>query len=319
MPKVTVVIPAYNAMPYLPKTLSSVLTQTFTDFEVLIINDGSKDEIIEWSNLITDQRVKVISQENQGLSNARNTGIQNANGKFIALLDADDLWHSDKLEKQVNYLETHPEVGLVYTWVEMFYDDQTTRSKYLSPEVEGEALAEILIKNIVTCGSTPLIQQESFSQVGLFDEKLSSSADWDMWIRIASKYHFGVVRENLVYYRQHNKNMSRDIQKMFAEAEVVIEKGFDLAPQDLRDKKKEAYSNTCLYLAWTAFDNGYDKESREYHRKAINYFPDISKTVASKHLRKLHLAKRILGSSGYTITKNIYKNISKFQLVTHET
>ncbi|MCJ8280869.1 MAG: glycosyltransferase family 2 protein, partial [Rivularia sp. ALOHA_DT_140] len=116
MPKVSVIIPAYNAMGFLPETLESVLQQTFTDFEILIINDGSSDDIVEWASKISDSRVRLITQINQGVSAARNTGIRNSQGEYIAFLDADDLWEPTKLEKQVNCLKANPGVGLVYTW-----------------------------------------------------------------------------------------------------------------------------------------------------------------------------------------------------------
>ncbi|MBD3561856.1 glycosyltransferase family 2 protein, partial [Planktothrix sp. FACHB-1355] len=112
-PKVSVVIPAYNAMRYLPATLDSVFNQTYTDLEILIIDDGSKDETVEWVAQITDPRVQLISQQNKGVSEARNAGIANARGEYIALLDADDLWEPTKLEKQVRCLEDNPAVGLV--------------------------------------------------------------------------------------------------------------------------------------------------------------------------------------------------------------
>src|SRR4028119_2409178 len=117
MPKVSVIIPAYNAMAYLPETLESVLNQTFTDFEVLIINDGSSDGIVEWASEIKDSRVKLISQENQGLSGARNTGIWSSQGEYLAFLDADDIWEPTKLEKQVQCLEEDNNIGLVSSWV----------------------------------------------------------------------------------------------------------------------------------------------------------------------------------------------------------
>src|SRR4028119_1857024 len=113
MPKVSVIIPAYNAMAYLPETLESVINQTFTDFEVLIINDGSPDGIVEWASEIKDSRVKLISQENQGLSGARNTGIWSSQGEYLAFLDADDIWEPTKLEKQVQCLDKNLDVGMV--------------------------------------------------------------------------------------------------------------------------------------------------------------------------------------------------------------
>src|SRR4028119_528470 len=113
MPKVSVIVPAYNAMAYLPETLQSVLTQTFNSFEVLIINDGSSDEIVEWASEVKDSRVKLISQENQGLSGARNTGIWSSQGEYLAFLDADDIWEPTKLEKQVQCLEEDNNIGMV--------------------------------------------------------------------------------------------------------------------------------------------------------------------------------------------------------------
>lgn len=116
MPKVSVIIPAYNSITYLPATLDSVLRQTFADFEVFIVDDGSSDNTAAWGSQIQDRRVQLMTQANQGTCAARNTGIALAQGEYIAFLDADDLWHPTKLAKQVRYLDEHPEVGLVYTW-----------------------------------------------------------------------------------------------------------------------------------------------------------------------------------------------------------
>jgi glycosyltransferase involved in cell wall biosynthesis len=133
MPKVSVVIPAYNAMTYLPETVESVLKQTFTNFEVLIINDGSSDHIMQWVTQISDSRVRLISQENQGLPGARNTGIAQAQGEYVAFLDADDWWEPTKLEKQVRCFEERPGVGLVYTWTALIDASRQPMAEYLLP------------------------------------------------------------------------------------------------------------------------------------------------------------------------------------------
>ncbi len=104
-------------MSYLPETIANVLEQTYTDFEVLVVNDGSTDNIRSGYQVVDDSRVKLISQTNLGLAGARNTGIKESQGEYLAFLDADDLWESTKLAKQVQVLDSHPEVGLVYTWV----------------------------------------------------------------------------------------------------------------------------------------------------------------------------------------------------------
>ena len=104
MPKVSVIIPTYNAMTYLPETVESVLRQTYSNFELLIIDDGSSDQTVQWVSQLVDSRVRLISQENQGASVARNTGIAHAQGEYVAFLDADDLWEPTKLEQQVRCL-----------------------------------------------------------------------------------------------------------------------------------------------------------------------------------------------------------------------
>jgi glycosyltransferase involved in cell wall biosynthesis len=143
MLKVSVIIPAYNAMNYLPETLKSVLRQTFTDFEILIIDDGSSDNLVQWVSQLVDPRIKLISQNNQGVSVARNTGITHAQGEFIAFLDADDLWEATKLEKQLHTLEDNPAVGLVYTWTAFIDQSGKFTGILLASHAEGNVWEQI--------------------------------------------------------------------------------------------------------------------------------------------------------------------------------
>lgn len=172
MPKVSIIIPAYNAMAYLPETLESVLNQTFTDLEVLIINDGSPDGIVEWASEIKDSRVKLISQENQGLSGARNTGIWPSQGEYLAFLDADDIWEAKKLEKQVEYLEKHPDVGLVSSWISNVDRNGNFIDIYDCSEGGKDLTKALFCSNILYCGSNPLVRRICFEKVGVPAEKL---------------------------------------------------------------------------------------------------------------------------------------------------
>src|SRR4028119_2048415 len=162
MPKVSVIVPAYNAMSYLPETLQSVLTQTFNSFEVLIINDGSSDEIVEWASEIKDSRVKLISQENQGLSGARNTGIRSSQGEYLAFLDADDIWESSKLEKQVECLDKNLDVGMVSSWISTIEPNGNLINIYRNYKLGNELKRELFRSNIIFCGSTPLVRRMCF-------------------------------------------------------------------------------------------------------------------------------------------------------------
>jgi glycosyltransferase involved in cell wall biosynthesis len=255
MPKVSVIIPAYNVMAYLPETLDSVLKQTFVDFEVIIVNDGSSDGIEAWAEQLTDPRVKFFSQKNQGPSVARNTGLDQAQGNYIAFLDADDLWDSSKLEKQVQVLDNNLEVGLVYTWVASIDQNGRSRGRILEHHQEGNVWKALLKHNILECGSTPMVRRNCLQTVGNFDLNLPNSQDRDMWIRIASQYKFAVIKEPLVSYRQRTGSVSKRWEVVERCSHLILEKAFaappaDVTPSELQQIKNLSYGLTYLRLAW---------------------------------------------------------------------
>ena len=230
MPKVSVVIPSYNAMAYLPKTLESLLGQTFTDFEVLIINDGSSDHIVEWSSQIEDARVKLISQDNKGTSAARNTGISQSKGEYIAFLDADDLWEPTKLEKQVLCLDSKKSVGLVYTWTAYIDQFGIPTKRVIAFSEEGQVWEKLVVKDIVCNGSSAMVRRSCLEHIGEFDSDMQPVEDWDMWIRLSAHYSLAVVKKVLVYYRQHPHSLSQNRPRMIRAFAQVIEKAFRSAP-----------------------------------------------------------------------------------------
>src|SRR4028119_270042 len=126
MPTISVIVSAYNAEQTILETITSVLNQTFSNFELLVINDGSTDRTLELLSTVKDPRLKIFSYPNGGVSVARNRGITQASGEFIAVLDADDLWTVDKLELQLAALQEHPEAGLAYSWA--YYMDEQAKS-----------------------------------------------------------------------------------------------------------------------------------------------------------------------------------------------
>jgi glycosyltransferase involved in cell wall biosynthesis len=276
-PKVTVAIPAYNAMAYLPETLNSVLQQTYGDFEVIIVNDGSSDEIERWFASIQDPRVKLISQLNKGLAGARNTGVKNAIGEYIALLDADDLWEMTKLEKQVKMLEENPEVGLVYTWASLVNEQGKSIGKLHKWDEKGQVWEKLLPNNPIIPSSV-IIRRSCFDRVGMFDENLRSYIeDWDMWLRLAKKYAFGAIEQPLVYYRERPSSVSKNWEGMKQSFEIVIEKAFAEAPEHLIPVKNISYSLAYLHLALQGLQSeNPDFETIEYFRNlAVSYNPGL--------------------------------------------
>jgi glycosyltransferase involved in cell wall biosynthesis len=278
MPKVSVIIPAYNAMQYLPETMASVMKQTYRDFEIILIDDGSSDHIREWAETQNISQLRLISQENRGLSGARNTGIKAAKGTYLALLDADDLWEPTKLEKQVQVLDLDREAALVYTWIALVDEQGSLTGRYYKRLEEGNVWKPMLTSNLVGCGSVPLIRHTCLDKVGYFDENLKSFAeDWDLWLRIARQYSFRVVKEALVYYRQRGDSASKDWVAMERSFQIVIAKTFSDQPAEILPLRAKSEAFIYVALGWMALQgNNFDfRVASNYQRNAFKYYPKI--------------------------------------------
>ncbi|WP_319423431.1 glycosyltransferase family 2 protein [Pleurocapsa sp. FMAR1] len=309
MPKVTVIIPAYNAMAFLPEALNSVFNQTYQDFEVIVVNDGSTDETEQWVSQIEDPRVNLVSQENKGLAGARNTGIGHAQGEYIAFLDDDDLWESTKLEKQVNVLDENPEVGLVYTWVSLIDSDGKPRGRIWCNSEEGNVWKKLLEHNIVESGSVAMVRHSCYQSVGLYDCTLPSSyaEDWDMWLRIAAQYHFQVILEPLVYYRDTPSSLSKNWRVTEQSYQIVIEKAFANAPQNLQHLKGRCYSFAYLNVCWKILQTPGENYQRlvQYRHQAVSWHPQIRKSKNYLRLSFAIMLVKLLGLSRYNKLRSL--------------
>lgn len=254
MPEVSVIIPTYNAAHFLPQAVDSVRAQTFRDVEILVVDDGSTDNT-ETAILGLGSSVRYFRQPNAGVAVARNRGIAEARGRFVAFLDADDTWYPHKLERQLAALASRQGVyRACYTAHTMVSSDLTSlgvhRSGNAAPGLEG-----LLTRgNLVGTPSTVLAERALF-QSGGFDPKLSQCADWDMWIRLAHLTEFLYIDEPLVYYRLHGDNMSRNIDVLEKDSLRVLEKGFafpDLPP-GLRATRRTALARNYTVLAGSYF------------------------------------------------------------------
>lgn len=259
---VTVIIPTYNSAQYLSAAVESVLQQTFKDFELLIIDDGSKDNTSELAKTFSD-KVRYIYQENAGVSEARNHGIKVSKGKYVAFLDADDTWLPTKLEKQIDALRNNSEYKFCFS-------DFVGVNQNLQPiEMKRGRLVDSAIKDLLLRGNvvgsicTVLCERELFDKVGGFDPKLSQCADWDMWIRIATLTDFLFIDEQLVTYRQHDSNMSRNAILLEQDSLSVLEKGFSMdgVPKEIKNKRRVAFARNYMVLAGTY-----------YHSKLYKHF-----------------------------------------------
>ena len=222
LPLVSVVIPAYNTELFIAKTLASVSAQTYPCLEILVVDDGSSDRTpsIVQSFSQKDSRIRLIQQPNAGVAAARNLGIQNAKGEFIAPIDSDDLWCPEAMTKLVSqFLALGPNVGVVYAWsVDIDERDQQTGGFHAS-EVEGDVYKTLICHNFLGNASSTLIRKTSLDHVGGYDRQLRAQnaqgcEDWDLYLRLAEQYEFGVVPEFLVSYRKVLGSLSGDFRQM---------------------------------------------------------------------------------------------------------
>lgn len=242
-PAVSVIMPAYNVSRYIASAIESVLAQTFTDYEIAVVNDGSPDtEELERAVAPYRDRIIYIKQENRGCGAARNTAIRATRGRYIALLDPDDMWESDYLAVQVDYLERDPSIDVLYPNAIIFGDMPDSGKLFMDicPS-DGEVTFEKLINEQCNVMMGVTARREIIERVGMFDEALRSTEDFDLWLRILKAggriaYH----RRPLTRYRRRRGSLSSDPVWMCQHVLIVLDKVE--RTMNLTDTEREAVS-----------------------------------------------------------------------------
>ena len=220
-PLVSVIIPCYNSSEFIEKAIQSAITQDYPNKEVIVINDGSTDDSLK--KIQGFQQVHVINQENRGVSNARNEGIKKAKGKYIAFLDADDEFLPQNLSKKVRELEDKPNHVLVHSPEEI---RKKGKKMGTSTGKGGPVTKDLLLleQTVIHSPSSVLLRREVLSQAGDFDEKLSTSADWDLWLRLSAIGSFSYIEEVLSIYNLHENQMHLNVDTMAGDMNHALEK-----------------------------------------------------------------------------------------------
>lgn len=323
MPKVSVIIPVYNVEKYIAETIGSVLAQTFTDFEVIVIDDESKDRSIVICENIGDPRIKIVRQQNRGLAGARNTGIRHAQGEYLAFLDSDDAWRSQKLEKHVQHLGTNPSVGVSFSCSEFMDDDSQPLGYYQIPKLTGITPELVLCRNPISNGSVPVIRREVFQEIEFpanyygteekfyFDDRFRQSEDIECWIRIAltTKWQLEGIPDVLTLYRVNSGGLSANMLKQLETWEKVIEKTRTYAPQFIAKWGNLAKAYQLRYLARRAVRNKDGRSAVDLiHRALATHWQIILKEPARTILTLL---------AAYTIRflpRSIYNRIEQLAM-----
>ncbi|MBD2771540.1 glycosyltransferase family 2 protein [Iningainema tapete] len=228
MPSVSVIIPTYQRANLVSQAIESVLAQTYTDYEIIVVNDGSQDNTKEVLAGFGD-KISVINQDNLGVAAARNVGIMAAQGRYIALLDHDDIWLPTKLEKQIACLEANHKIGVVYSDIFYFNDKGIYPYTYAQKNkiLPFEQLWSIFVRGPIPTCSVVVIRRECLDEVGLLDETLVPVDDYDLWFRIVEKWLIYFLNEPLVYYRRYEGQQSNNEEKMLLGLLRVKEKAFN--------------------------------------------------------------------------------------------
>jgi len=280
MPKVSVIIPTYNLAKYICESVDSVLAQTYKDFELIIIDDGSKDNTKQVLGNYGD-RIRYIYQPNKGVASARNRGICEARGEYIALLDADDLWLPDKLMKQVTVAQQNPSIDFIFCDAEVFNDGVTLKNSNMPPRdkayeagsfrhqlagtsindgsiLKGNFYVDLIKGNFIT-SSTVLIRKACLERAGYFDESLAVIEDYDMWVRIGRECLIIYINSVMARYRLRDNSVSGEINLrnlFYKTCDVnVLQKQLDTCPQPYKKLIKNRILSCYKTAVWGYYNH----------------------------------------------------------------
>jgi glycosyltransferase involved in cell wall biosynthesis len=260
VPKISVIIPAYNCAITIKETIESVLNQSFSDLELIVINDGSTDSTLNIVSEMKDSRIKIFSYPNAGGNVSRNRGINHAIGEFISFLDADDIWTPDKLATQLQAIDKNPTTKVAYSWTDYIDENGKFVSSGTHISHQGYVYEQLLVKNFLENGSNPLICKDALHHCGGFDESLVAGQDWDMWLRLAREFNFVAVPEVQILYRISANSLSCNLARQEKACLQVLNKAYSTSPESLQHLKAYSFANLYKYLTWKALQNPLNRQ-----------------------------------------------------------
>jgi glycosyltransferase involved in cell wall biosynthesis len=273
MPKISIIIPAYNRAHLIPRALESVFKQTFRDYEVIVVDDASVDNTAEVMNSFSHQVKYVRQTQRSGSAGARNRGILEAKGEYIAFLDSDDFWIPEKLAEQAKILDAHKNVGIVYSKMAII-DEKGELCGTKPAQVSGKNYQELLQIWGDLPTSTVLTRRECFDKAGMFDTSLITMQDIDMWLRIARHYDLYEIEDKmLAYYCRHEEQATKSKIRVYEGLVTLFKKIFytyDNVPKALYVKKiaMNQYTLSRVYYA-----EGFYQKSWKNAMEAIGRYP----------------------------------------------
>lgn len=287
-PKISIVMPIYHVEEFVGDAVQSVLNQTFSDFELICVDDGGTDASMDIVRGFSDPRIRIVCQENRGLAGARNTGIWNARGEFIALLDSDDAWHPEKLALHYIHLMANPDIGVSYAGSRMIDRDGAVLSVAMRPKVGRISARDIICRNPVGNGSAPVLRKSALDLAKFlhpdlvqrecwFDESFRQSEDIELWIRLAVKHGvtFAGIDGLLTDYRIIPGALSANVVKQYLSWTRMLRKLRSYAPEFVAVYGNTARAYQLRYLARRSVQLGNFELARDLMRKALGLQPRL--------------------------------------------
>lgn len=275
-PLVSVIIPAYNAERFIAATLSSVLGQTYDRFEVIVVDDGSRDATaaIVRRYMAEDARIRFYQQNNAGVAAARNAAIAYSRGEFIAPIDADDIWYPQNLAKQIAcFLRSDERVGLVYSRSLDIDEAGLPTGSFRAADVAGEVFLNLVCHNFIGNASATMFRRSCLDKVGLYNTQMREQnaggcEDWDLYLRIAERYHFAAVPEFLVGYRRCQGTMSRNYEMMARSQELMLSALAQRHPEISRGAYQCSQSSFYMYFAHLSHRDNNPRQTLSWLQRA---------------------------------------------------
>ena len=287
-PAISVVMPVYNVEKYIAAAIQSVLDQSFTDFELLIVDDGGTDRSVAIAQAFEDDRIRILKQPNRGLPGARNTGIANARAPLIALLDSDDIYHKDKLLLHHVHMRASPEIGVSYAGSRMIDGEGEVMAVEMRPKLTGISPADIFCRNPVGNGSAAVLRRSAIDLAAFphpdepdrlcwFDETFRQSEDIEFWTRLAvcHSVRFEGIAGLLTDYRIIGGALSANIVNQFLSWEKMYRKLASVAPEFVSRHGRKARGYQLRYLARRAVQLGDTGFSGQLLMDALKTYPGM--------------------------------------------
>jgi teichuronic acid biosynthesis glycosyltransferase TuaG len=275
----SIIIPVYNAGAYIKASLASVFAQTCSDFEVIVIDDGSTDDTADRVNTFSHHAaLRYVYQTNAGPAAARNTGLNLARGQFIAFLDSDDLWHPRKLEAHLQRMQETPALGMSFNWFEVFHDrpDNLLSPWFAPPSQLTLSWKDFLLRNWTGTTSTVVVRSECLKGQLAFDPRFRTGEDYQLWIAIAQAgWEIGFIPEALTLYRKRPSSLTVDYLRIALDELLVMEQGVRVTDEDTKAVIEGAIMRRRVDVAWAYFRSGQKQmayQSLKHSYQAIPQF-----------------------------------------------